>query len=139
MSQQAEEAEANIAAEEEDETTDVGTEEEDETTDGGAGGDETTNGDTRDGDRTDGGSANMPTKKKKKDIKDPTSQVLVNISEEFIEVIDSGLPVAHVELAGGYDRQLGCIVRESMSINTKHLRGAANELLVGNLLQKLHR
>jgi hypothetical protein len=26
-----------------------------------------------------------------------------------------------------------------MSINTKHLRGAANELLVRNLLQKLHR
>jgi hypothetical protein len=77
--------------------------EEDETTDGGAGGDETIDGDTRDGDRTDGGSANMPTKKKK-DINDPTSQVLVNISEEFIEVIDSGLPVAHVELAGGYIR-----------------------------------
>ena len=34
--------------------------------------------------------------------------------------------------------QLGCIVRESMSINTKDLRSKANEALVENLLRKLH-
>src|SRR4051812_16907470 len=35
--------------------------------------------------------------------------------------------------------QLGCIVRESMSINTKHLRSEANERLVANFIKKLHR
>ena len=35
--------------------------------------------------------------------------------------------------------QLGCIIRESMSINTKHLRSEANERLVANCLKKLHR
>ena len=34
--------------------------------------------------------------------------------------------------------QLGCIVRESMSINTKDIRSDANEALVETLLKKLH-
>ena len=33
--------------------------------------------------------------------------------------------------------QLGCIVRESMSINTKHIR--SNAALVDNLIRKLHK
>jgi hypothetical protein len=89
MSQQSEEAEAAAAAEEEDETTDACAKEKDETTD--AGGDETIDGCAGDGDRTDGSSANPPAKKKK-DIKDRTLQVLANISEEFTEVTDRGLP-----------------------------------------------
>jgi hypothetical protein len=121
MSQQAEEAEADTAAEKEDETTDGGAEEEDETTAGGAGGDETTAGGAGNGDRTDGGSANPPAKKKK-DIKYRTPQVLANISEEFTEVTVSGLPMAPVELARGYGMQLGCIIRISMSIKPRRSR-----------------
>jgi hypothetical protein len=43
------------------------------------------------------------------------------------------------DVASGYGMQLGCFIRESMSINTKHLRSEANEKLVVNCLQKLHR
>jgi hypothetical protein len=42
------------------------------------------------------------------------------------------------EIAKGYNMQIGCIVRESMSINTKDLRSDANAALVETLLKKLH-
>ena len=60
------------------------------------------------------------------------------MTNEFTKVTPSGLPVEPEKLASGYSMQLGCIVRESMSINTKDLRSKGNEALVQNLLTKLH-
>src|SRR4051812_41919819 len=103
-------------------TTGVG--EDDTTTDGGA--------------RTDGGAFDDPSaKKKKKDRKDRTPQVLAPICEEFTAVSVSGLPLEPAHIARGYIMQLSCIVRESMSINTKHIR--SNAALVDNLIRKLHK
>ena len=56
----------------------------------------------------------------------------------FTVVSPSGLPLETPELAKGYIMQLGCILWESMSINTKDIRSKANEALVENLLRKLH-
>ena len=109
-----------------DEGTGVG--EDDTTTDGG----DRTDG----GARTDGGSSD-PVAKKKKERKDRTPQVLAPICEEITEVSASGLPMAPAYIAKGYNMQLGCIVRENMSINTKHLR--SNSALVENIIKKLHK
>lgn len=110
-----------------DDGTGVG--EDDTTTDGG----DRTDG----GARTDGGSSDPAAKKKKKDRKDRTPQVLAPICEEFTEVSISGLPVEPADIAKGYNMQLGCIVRESMPINTKHIR--SNSALVDNIIKKLHK
>ena len=64
--------------------------------------------------------------------------MLANVTDEFTLVSPSGLPLEPKDIAKGYSMQLGCIVRESMSINTKDIRSKANEALVQNLLQKLH-
>ncbi|KAM0916776.1 hypothetical protein ACQ4PT_009942 [Festuca glaucescens] len=114
-----------------------GEEDEPTTTNGGdhtAGDDTTTDG----GDLTDGGSGN-PVAKKKKERKDRKPTVLTNTTDEITKVSKSGLPLEPADVAAGYGMQLGCIVQESMSINTKHLRSEANERLVDNCLTKLHR
>ena len=98
-----------------------------ETTDGAASGgheDDTTDG----GDHTDGGS-DPTAPKQKKERRDRTPQVLVNVTDHFTEVTPSGLPVAPEALAKGYSMQLECIVQESMSINTKDIRSTANKAL----------
>ena len=104
----------------------------------GVGEDDTT---TDGGDRTDGGArtddASSDPAAKKKERKDRTPQVLAPICEEITEVSASGLPVAPAYIAKGYSMQLGCIVRESMSINTKHIR--SNPALVDNIITKLHK
>ncbi|KAM0878024.1 hypothetical protein ACQ4PT_035131 [Festuca glaucescens] len=114
--------------------------EEDEptTTDGGdhtAGDDTTIDG----SDRTDGGSGNPAAKKKKKERKDQKPMVLANTTDEITKVSENGLPLEPTDVAAGYGTQLGCIIRESMSINMKHFRSEANEHLVDNCLTKLHR
>ncbi|KAM0927897.1 hypothetical protein ACQ4PT_002140 [Festuca glaucescens] len=98
-----------------------------------------TAGDSTDfGDRTeDDGSGNPASKKKKKEWKDRKPTVLANT--KITKVLESGLPLEDADVAAGYGMQLGCIIRESMSINTKHLRSEANAHLVENCLQKLHR
>ena len=140
LSQELEEVEAAAGAASGDRADDEqeGREDDAETSFEGGHEDDTTT--TDGGDCTDGGSGGNPTaqKKEKKQRRDRTPQVLANVTDEFTEVTPSGLPVAPKEIAKGYSMQLGCIVRESMSINTKDLRSKANEALVQTLLQKLH-
>jgi hypothetical protein len=112
--------------------------EEDEptTTDGG---DHTAGDDADGGDRTKDDGSGKPAAEKNKERKDRKPMVLANTTTEITKVSESGLPLEPADLAAGYDMQLGCIVRESMSINTKHLISEANECLVDNYLTKLHR
>ena len=103
----------------------------DDTTDGG-GTDHTTGG---------SGGADPPAEKKKKSgapRKDRTPQVLANITDVITEVSASGLPLAPTTVARGYNMQIGCIVRESMSINNSGLRHEDNAALVETLMKKLH-
>ncbi|KAM0915755.1 hypothetical protein ACQ4PT_010616 [Festuca glaucescens] len=119
--------------------SECGEEDEPTTTNGGdhtAGDDTTTDG----GNCTDDGSGNLAAKKKKKkERKDRKPTVLANTTDEITKVSESGLPLEPADVAAEYDMQLGRIIRESMSINTKHLRSEANERLVDNCLMKLHR
>ncbi|KAM0850333.1 hypothetical protein ACQ4PT_053176 [Festuca glaucescens] len=103
-------------------------------------GDETTEGHT---DRTDGDSGGNPEEAQKKrkakmPRRDRKPQVLANITDAFRNVSESGLPLEPSEVAKGYNMQLGCIVRESVSINTKDIRSEANAALAKTLIQKLH-
>ena len=85
--------------------TSEGSGEEDDTTDGGA--------------RTDGCSGNpAASQKKKKAQKERKVPVLATVCNEFTEVTESGQRIAPEAIAKGYGLQLGCIVQESMSINT---------------------
>jgi hypothetical protein len=110
----------------------------DDTTDAGG---ERTNGvddDTTDaGEQTDGGSASVAKKKKaiRKDREPPT---LGTKREDFTQVSRSGAPEEPKALAAGYGIQIGCIVWETMTINTRNLRDPDNAHLVQLLLQKLH-
>jgi hypothetical protein len=61
-----------------------------------------------------------------------------NFTYAFTKVSESGLPLEPSEFVKGYNMQLWCIVRESMSINTKDITSGANEALAETLLQKLH-
>ena len=92
------------------------------------------------GDHTDGGigGSNPAAQKKKKPRKDRTPQSVGNVTDVFTEVTTCGLPVAPEKLASGYSMQLRCILRESVSINTKDLRSTANEALVEHLLKRVH-
>ena len=65
--------------------------------------------------------------------------MLATVCEEFTEVSESGLHLAPKETARVYNMQLGCSVRESRSINMKHLRNPSNAALVDNIIRKLHR
>jgi hypothetical protein len=69
-----------------------------------------------------GGSDAATKKKKKKERQDRTLPVLGTKLEEFTYVKPSGQPMEPAKLAAGYGIQLGCIVRESMSINQKNIR-----------------
>jgi hypothetical protein len=53
-------------------------------------------------------------------------------------VSKSGAPEEPKALAAGYGIQIGCIVRETVTINTRNLRDPGNAHLVQLLLQKLH-
>ena len=64
--------------------------------------------------------------------------MLVNVTDAITKVSDSGLPLEPAKVAKGYSMQLGCIVRESMSINTKDIRSKANKVFAETLLKKLH-
>ena len=108
-----------------------------ETTDGAASGGHEDDATTDGGDHTDGG-GDPTAPKEKKERKDRTPQVLSNVTDHFTEVTPSGLPVAPEATAKGYSMQLGCILRESVSINTKDIRSTANKALRDVLLQKLH-
>jgi hypothetical protein len=69
------------------------------------------------GDRMDVGGLDAAAKKKKKERQDRTPPILGTKLEEFTYVKPSGQPMEPTKLAAGYGIQLGCIVRESMSIN----------------------
>jgi hypothetical protein len=110
----------------------------DDTTDAGG---ERTDGakdDTTDaGEQTDGGSASAA-KKKKSIRKDRDPPMLGTKREDFTQVNENGIPVEPKALAAGYGTQIGCIVRETMTINTRNLRDPGNAHLIQLLLQKLH-
>jgi hypothetical protein len=119
-----------------DDTTDAGGERtdgaEDDTTD--AGGERT---DGAEDDTTDGESASAA--KKKKDItKDRYPPTLGTKREDFTQVSRSGAPEEPKTLAAGYEIHIGCIVRETVTINTRILQDPSNVHLVHLLLQKLH-
>jgi hypothetical protein len=110
----------------------------DDTTDAGG---ERTDGaedDTTDaGEQTDGGSASAA-KKKKAIRKDRNPPTLGTKREDFTQVNENGIPVEPKALAAGYGTHIGCIVRETMTINMRNLRDPGNAYLVQLLLQKLH-
>jgi hypothetical protein len=64
--------------------------------------------------------------------------VLANVTDPFMLVSESGLPLEPSVVAKGYAMQLGCIVRVTVPLNTQDLRSEANEALAGTLIQKLH-
>jgi hypothetical protein len=79
--------------------------------------------DTTDGaedDTTDGGST--PAAKKKKAIrKDQNPPTLGTKHEDFTQVNENSVPVEPKALAAGYGTQIGCIIRETVMINTRNL------------------
>jgi hypothetical protein len=94
-------------------------------------------------DRTEGDSSGNPEEAKKKrkakrPRRDRRPQVLANITNPFTLVSESGLPLDPSVVAKGYAMQLGCIIRETVPLNTQYLRSEANEALAGTLIQKLH-
>src|SRR4051794_17492369 len=110
-------------------TNDYGTTDgqEDDTTDGG--------------DHGPSGSGTNPTagKKTRKARQQPRKpQVLANVTDEFTLVSPSGLPLEPAKLAKGFSMQIGCIVRESVSINTKDIRSEENAALLQTMVAKLH-
>jgi hypothetical protein len=89
------------------------------------------------GDHMDVGRSDAVAKKKKKERQDRTAPVLGTKLKEFTYVKPSGQPMEPMKLAAGYGIQLGCIMRESMSINQKNIRAKGNtrsrEILIGKL------
>jgi hypothetical protein len=102
----------------------------DDTTDAGG---ECTDGaedDTTDaGEQMDGGSASAA-KKKKAIRKDRDTPTLGTKREDFTQVNENGVPVEPKTLAAGYGTQIGCIIWETVTINTRNLRDAGNAHLV---------
>ncbi|KAM0827572.1 hypothetical protein ACQ4PT_068114 [Festuca glaucescens] len=94
-------------------------------------------------DRTKGDSGGNPEEAKKKrkarrPRRDRKPQVLANVTDAFTLVSASGLPLEPSGVAKGYNMQLGCIVRETVSINNHDIRSEANAALAETLIQKLH-
>jgi hypothetical protein len=85
------------------------------------------------GEQTDGGSASA-TKKKKAIRKDRDPPSLGTKREDFTQVNENSVPVEPKALATGYRAQIGCIVRETVPINTRNLRDPGNAHLVQLLL-----
>jgi hypothetical protein len=90
------------------------------------------------GDRMDVSGSDAAANKKKKERQDQTPSALGRKLKEFTYVKPSGQPMEPAKLAAGYDIQLGCIVRESMSINQKNIRSKGNTRLRELLIGKLH-
>jgi hypothetical protein len=84
----------------------------------------------------DGGSALAA--KKKAIRKDRNLPTLGTKHEDFTQVNENSVLVEPKALAAGYGMQIDCIVRETMTINTRNLRDPGNAHLVQLLLQKLH-
>ncbi|KAK1660274.1 hypothetical protein QYE76_048433 [Lolium multiflorum] len=94
-------------------------------------------------DRTEGDSGGKPEEAKKKrkarrPRRDRKPQVLTNVTDAFTLVSESGQPLEPSEVAKGYIMQLGCIVRETVSINNHEIRSEDNAALAETLIQKLH-
>jgi hypothetical protein len=89
------------------------------------------------GEQADGGSASAA-KKKKATRKDQDPPTLGTKCEDFTKVSKSGAPEEPKALAAVYGIQIGCIVQETVTINTRNLRDPGNAHLVLLLLQKLH-
>lgn len=84
------------------------------------------------GERTDGGG-------KKKVVRKPRPPpTLGSQRQEFTQVSPTGAPEEPKDLAAGYGVQIGCMVREVVTINTRNLRDPANVHLVELLMEKLH-
>ena len=79
-----------------------------------------------------------PAKKPKKQRKDRTPQAVATVTDTFTKVSLSGQPQEPRNIAKGYGMQLGCILRETVSINTYDLRSPQHEALRAQLLKKLH-
>jgi hypothetical protein len=71
-------------------------------------------------------------------VDETTTPTLGTKREDFTAVNENGIPVEPKALAAGYGTQIGCIVWETMTINTRNLRDPGNAYLVQLLLQKLH-
>ena len=100
-------------------------------------GDDTTDGAAEDATTNDGG-ARTDGSQPKRQRKDRRPNVLGTVKEEFTEVSSSGHPTAPKELVSGYAGQLGCILRSTVSINTKNLRHRDRGNLRNLLFTKLH-
>jgi hypothetical protein len=85
------------------------------------------------GEQTDGGSTSAA-KKKKAIRKDRDPPTLSTKHEDFTKVSKSGAPEEPKALVAGYGIQIGCIVRETVTINTRNLRDPGNAQLVQLLL-----
>jgi hypothetical protein len=72
------------------------------------------------GEHTDGGSASAA-KKKKAIRKDRDPSIIGTNREDFTQVSESGAPEEPKALAAGYRTQIGCIVRETVTINMRNL------------------
>lgn len=93
---------------------------------------------SRGGDRRDVGGSDAAAKKKKKERQDRKPAALGTNREEFTVVKPTGQPVEPAKLAAGYGIQLGCIVRESMTINQTNIRAKGQTKLCELLIEKLH-
>ena len=84
-------------------------------------GDDTTDDGAADATTNDGG-ARTDGSQPKRQRKDRRPNVLGTVKEEFTEVSSNGHPTTPKELVKGCSLQLGCILRSTISINTKNLR-----------------
>jgi hypothetical protein len=110
----------------------------DDTTDAGG---ERTDGaedDTTDANKQMNGGSASAAKKKKAIRKDRDPPTLGTKREDFTQVSESGVPEEPKALAAGYGTQIGYIIRETVTINTRNFRDPGNAHLVQLLLQKLH-
>ena len=87
---------------------------------------------------TDAAASNPTAKKQTKERKNRTPSAVANVTDTFTKVSKSGMPEEPRDRAKGYSMQLGCIVRETVSINTYDLRTPENEALRAQLLKRLH-
>ena len=84
-----------------------------------------------------GGSQSSAKKRKERKKAERQPPVLGTVREEFIIVRSDGVPVEPKQLAKGYGIQIGCIVRDTHSINMGNLRTDENAHLVNMFLMKL--
>ena len=111
-------------------------------TDGPTTGDDRTYGPTDGGDQTEPGCSNPAAQNKKKRrprTKPRKVQSVDNVTDVITEVSLSGAPLMPKKVARGYSMQLGCILREGVSINTTDLRSDDNAALVEHLLRRVHK